>query len=213
LSNAMSVAQAEKKMRLKNVMYATDFSHAADVAFPYAASSRDDLARSFMRETAHLYEYLPVRQNREPLLMPTREGGSRFASFLAKRSEYRGLSLEGAVWPASTAIRDKQIDLLVRRSRERLGETPVGFGGRRSCAVCAVSCTVLTVGPRAPSEPPFEGQVSEILYATDLSEASAAAAPYVMTVAREQGAGLSVVHVIRKLPANGSLRPDELEAA
>lgn len=215
----MSLAQAEKKIRLKNVMYATDFSHAADVAFPYTA----EFARRF---SAKFYA-VHVRIPEEYLLAPAKSQTAVDADFEKEEAalqvvlrndlphlKYRGLVPRRSCLACARICNPRQTDRSSgsRYARQgRLEETPVGFGGRRSCAVCAVSCTDRR--PRAPSEPTFEGQVSEILYATDLSEASAAAAPYVMTVAREHGAGLTVLHVIRKFPANVPVRPDEIEAA
>ncbi len=124
------------------------------------------------------------------------------------------LSLRGLVWPMlKSAIQDKRIDLLVLGTRGRGGLGKLLLGSVAEEIVRRAPWPVLTVGPRNPGEPPFAGTVSGILYATDLSEASAAAATFVAILRKEHGAELTVLHVIRKFPANVPMRPDEIEAA
>ena len=56
-------------------------------------------------------------------------------------------------------------------------------------------CPVLTVGPNATGEPGSIVDMHAILYPTDFSPESLAAAPYVMSLAQENQAHLYLVHV------------------
>jgi nucleotide-binding universal stress UspA family protein len=123
------------------------------------------------------------------------------------------LTAEGGVWPAlKSVIDEKKIDLLVLGTRGRTGIGKFFLGSVAEDIVRRASCPVLTVGPHSPSEPPREGRFRGILYATDFSEESLAAAPYAISLAQEHQAHLALLHVIEKSAAGGSVRPDELEA-
>jgi nucleotide-binding universal stress UspA family protein len=214
----MSAPQTAKESRLKNVLYATDFSRAADAAFPYAAE--------FSRRFAAKFYAVHVRTPENYLL-----GGpeSWAAANAEQEKEENGLravlrndlphietevlSFEGGVWPTlESVINEKQIDLLVLGSRGRTGMGKILLGSVAQEIVRRATCPVLTVGPHSPSEPPLEGRFREILYATDFGEASVAAAPYVVSLSQEHQAHLTLLHVIRKFRSGGPMRPDELEA-
>jgi nucleotide-binding universal stress UspA family protein len=55
---------------------------------------------------------------------------------------------------------------------------------------------VLTVAPHAHTNPPRGGEFSEIVYATDFSPESSAAARYAISLAQEFQAHLTLAHVI-----------------
>jgi nucleotide-binding universal stress UspA family protein len=214
----MSTTSVANRIQLKNILYATDFSRAADAAFPYAAE--------FARRFGAKFYAVHARTPENYVLAAPETWSSTNEEYEKQESELRQvlrndlphietdvLSAEGGVWPVlKSVIDEKKIDLLVLGTRGRTGIGKFFLGSVAEDIVRQAPCPVLTVGPHSPSEPPREGRFREILYATDFSEESLAAAPYATSLAQEHQAHLTLLHVIEKSGAGGSIRPDELEA-
>ena len=65
----------------------------------------------------------------------------------------------------------------------------------------------------APADPPLNAQLRHILYPTDLSVESAQAASYVVSLARQHGARLTLVHVVERYTgAANEAQEQEFEA-
>ena len=214
----MITTKVAHRIQLKNILYATDFSRAADAAFPYGAE--------FARRFGARFYAIHVRKPENYVLAAPETWPSASAEYEKQENALREvlrsdlphietdvLTAEGGVWPVlKSVIDEKKIDLLVLGTRGRTGIGKLFLGSVAEDIVRRASCPVLTVGPHSPSEPPREGRFREILYATDFSEESLAAAPYAVSLAQEHQAHLTLLHVIEKSVAGGSIRPDELEA-
>ena len=214
----MSTTSVANRIKLKNILYATDFSRAADAAFPYAAE--------FARRFGARFYAIHVRTSENYVLAAPETWPSVNAEYERQENALREvlrsdlphietdvLTAEGGVWPVlKSVIDEKKIDLLVLGTRGRTGIGKFFLGSVAEDIVRRAACPVLTVGPHSPSEPPREGRFKEILYATDFSEESRAAAPYAISFAQEHQARLTLLHVIEKSGAGGSIRPDELQA-
>jgi nucleotide-binding universal stress UspA family protein len=215
----MNTTKIAQRIQLKNILYATDFSRAADMAFPYAA----EFARRFGAKFYAVHARTP-----ENYVLAAPEAWSTANAEYEKQEnalkevlrsdlpdiETEVLTAEGGVWPIlKSVIDEKKIDLLVLGTRGRTGIGKFFLGSVAEEIVRQAPCLVLTVGPHSPSEPPCEGRFREILYATDFSEESLAAAPYAISLAQEHQARLTLLHVIEKSGAGDWMRPDELEAS
>ncbi len=214
----MSTTSVANRIQLKNILYATDFSRAANAAFPYAA----EFARRFGTKLYAVHARTPENF----VLAAPETWPSTNEEYEKQESELRQvlrndlshietdvLTADGGVWPVlKSVIDEKKIDLLVLGTRGRTGIGKFFLGSVAEDIVRRAPCPVLTVGPHSPSEPPREGRFREILYAIDFSEESLAAAPYATSLAQEHQAGLTLLHVIEKSGAGGSIRTDELEA-
>ncbi len=205
-------------IKLKNLLFCTDFSPAAELAFPYAT----DLARHFGAKVYALY----VR-NPDDYIIVFPEGKSVPPGFTVAQAkdklngllepladlERDVLVKEGGVWPSIASVIEKnEIDLVVAGTRGRTGIAKVVLGSRAEQIFRRASCPVLTVGPHSAAHAPH-GRINEILYATDFSSEAAAAAPYAISLSQEYRAGLTLLHVIAA-PATGDLvQPEELVAS
>jgi nucleotide-binding universal stress UspA family protein len=132
----------------------------------------------------------------------------------------------GNVWGGlSGLIRAHAIDLLVVGTHGRAGVGKLLMGSVAEEIFRQASCPVLTVGPkvfgraRLPLVPnwghdlaPLELELQEIIYATDFSHDSLAAAPYTISLAREFQARLVLLHVLQEY-AHRKSEPDPIEAA
>ena len=214
----MSAMQTTNEIRLKNVLYATDFSRPADAAFPYAAE--------FARRFGAKFYAVHVRTPDNYLLAAPESWSIANAEFEKQENALRAvlrcdlphletevMAVEGGIWPAlESVIHENQIDLLVLGTHGRTGIKKFLLGSVAEEIVRRATCPVLTVGPHSLSGPPLEGRFHEILYATDFSEASVAAAPYVAELSSEHHAQLTLLHVVRKFRTGEPMRPDEIEA-
>jgi len=109
------------------------------------------------------------------------------------------LVCHGDVWQQlGQVVREQGIDLIVLGTQGKTGLRKLALGSVAESVFHHALCPVLTVGPCAPADPPLHGELSHILYPTDLSPESAKAAAYAVSLAREHGAELTIVHVHEK---------------
>lgn len=124
------------------------------------------------------------------------------------------LILEGDLWSNLAAVIEaNQIDLIVMGTRGRTGIGKFLLGSVAEEIFRQAPCPVLTVGPYAVSEPEQGGEFTHILFATDFSPESVAAAPYAISLAQECQAYLTLLHVIEEPKAGDLVRPPELVAS
>jgi nucleotide-binding universal stress UspA family protein len=214
----MRVLDARARVQLKNILFCTDFSPAAETAFPYAV----DLARHFGARLTALY----VR-NPDEYIMAFPEGGSIPTGFTEEQArsnlsgllapvsdvDHQELVVAGQVWPAIESIVAKnEVDLIVLGTRGRGGVAKLLLGSRAEEIFRRATCPVLTVGAHLAQHLPHVG-VKQILYATDLSPESAVAAPYAVSLAQEYQAGLTLLHVITNPRTGDLVQPHDVLAS
>lgn len=194
------------QISFKNILFATDFSRAITASLPYA----EELARRY-GSTVHVvhvvrpdfYPYVPpsewpriAREEKE-----FREKGKR-----QLEAEFQGFPHEfifpsGDVWKnLARIIEQKKIDLIVLGTHGRTGVEKVLMGSVAEEIVRQAKCPVLTVGRAVFSKATHAAaaDLNRILYATDFSPESLAAAPYAISLAREYRAELILMHAIQK---------------
>jgi nucleotide-binding universal stress UspA family protein len=71
-------------------------------------------------------------------------------------------------------------------------------------------CPVLTVGPHSQEITGGEKELTEIMYATDFTPESQAAAPYAISIALALGAHLSLLHVVEEPRVGELVNPEEI---
>jgi nucleotide-binding universal stress UspA family protein len=197
----MKTLDACARIQLKNILFATDFSPAADAAIPYAS----ELAK---RYGAKLFA-LHVRPTTiSPLIPPELWSRSEEAAEIEKEQQTRNLldsfSLvrpevlihEGGIWEnLEAAISANEIGLIVIGTRGRSGVGKLFLGSVAEEVFRKASCPVLTVGPRSFIWPRERGEFTRILFATDLT-GEAVAAPYAISLAQEYQTYLTLLHVV-----------------
>jgi nucleotide-binding universal stress UspA family protein len=206
---------------LKNILFATDFSEASQTALPYAAA----LARRYDSQLhiAHIMSpasyIVPSRPGdrvtldsiHEAALADARQRMEALASHLKIIPRHTYVR-EGEVWESlSDIVRAHEIDLLVVGTHGRTGVEKLLLGSKAEEILRLAPCPVLTVGPEIAGRAkltaieddgknltPVEISVGQIVYATDFSPESLAAAPFATSVAQEFQAKLTLLHVIEK---------------
>jgi nucleotide-binding universal stress UspA family protein len=206
---------------LKNILFATDFSEASQAALPYAAA----FARRYDSQLhiAHIvspasyiipsYPGDPVTLDsiHEAALANVRERMETLASHL-KTVPHHTYVREGQVWESlSEIIQTHEIDFLVVGTHGRTGVEKLILGSKAEEILRLAPCPVLTIGPKIAGRAkliamagdgkhlnPVEISVEQIVYATDFSPESLAAAPFATSLAQEFQAKLTLLHVIEK---------------
>jgi nucleotide-binding universal stress UspA family protein len=197
----MKAVSARARVQIKNVLFATDFSPAAAAAIPYVK----EVATRYGAGLFALHVKPPVVN---PMIPPAswaatveaaraeeqRQRETLLAAFAGMHPEI--IIEEGDIQSSlASAIAMHKIDLIVVGTRGRTGVGKFFLGSTAEEIFRQASCPVLTVGPHATLSLQA-GRLSAIVYATDFSDKSLAAASYASSLAQEFQARLVLVHVI-----------------
>jgi nucleotide-binding universal stress UspA family protein len=214
----MKTATALAAVHFRNILFATDFSPAAAHAVPYVKR----IAKHYDANLVALHVRPPaVNPMTQPMSWPdeetARKQNKEFEDELLHTFEgicTTALVEEGNIQSQLQAtIQKNHIDLVVIGTRGRTGLGKVLMGSVAEEIFRTVNCPVLTVGPHAESSRGADGEVREILYATDLASTSPAAAAYAVSLAQEYQARLVLMHVIPEPKAGDLVSASEVVTA
>ncbi len=206
----MKAMEARSRVQFKNILFTTDFSSASSAAVPFAT----ELTKRYGAKLFALYVRPPVVNPMTPPL--TWVGLEEAAQIEDARHEkelanaFAGIQpeiliKEGDIWSSLTAaLEEKNIDLIVLGTRGRSGISKFVLGSIAEEIFRQAPCPVLTVGSNTPAPGKRSSEITKILFATDFSAESSAAAPYAVSLAEECQAYLTLLHVI-KAPKAGDL--------
>src|SRR5271154_4234051 len=187
----MKTIDTRTRIQLKNVLFLTDFSPAADAAIPFAA----EVARRFGAKLHALHVRTPaVNPMTDPSTWVALEKAADTEAKAQRETllrSFEGLDprvsvREGDLWCALEEVIEKnKIDLIVLGTRGRSGIQKLILGSAAEDIFRNAPCAVLTVGPMSSTVLASGGKISEIVYATDFSAESVAAAAHALSLAQE----------------------------
>jgi len=214
----MKTLEAGKRIALKNILFATDFSPHSDVALPYASAlARQYGATLFGAHVVLSEDYLFTA----PDLWPSHiQHEQQLEREVAGRldEQLRGVPHEVLFGVGDVSkvlfrlIGEHDIDLLVVGTHGRTGARKLLTGSVAEKLFRQAACPVLSVGPNVLRKPAGEIQFQHILLATDFGEESLAALPYAISLAEEDQAQLVLLHVVDQ-PAAGILDLEGVRAS
>ncbi len=200
----MATLNAQTRIAVKNIAFATDLSPASFAALPFAA----EFARHFGAKVFGFHVKSPsvyVIPEMPVLPLPDEEtqgAGQELKERLEEQLAgvpYEAVIGHGDTWAAlASLIEERKIDLVVIGTHGRTGLGKAFLGSVAERIFRQAPCPVLTVGPHVSKNPERAVQTQEILYPTDFSPAAQAAAPYALSLAQESQAHLTLLHVIEK---------------
>lgn len=183
----MASAAAVTRVAFRNILFATDLSYLSDAAVPY------------VMETARLYGsqvYAVHVRHRGGAWGRPEENAVAFLQERLKDIPHEVLIREGDIKPCLLGVMDeKQIDLTVVSTHGRTGLGRVLLGSVAEGIFREAMCPVLTIGPHLVRDPHGALKIKEILYATDMTPISDGAAKYAVSLAQENQARLTILHV------------------
>jgi len=212
----MKAMEARTRIQFKNVLFATDFSPAASTAAPFAA----ELAKRYGAKLYALHVRPPVVNPMTPpgtwralekaaLDEDMQHAQELLSAFPGLRPEV--LIKEGDLWSSlASVLEESDVDLVVIGTRGRSGIAKFLLGSAAEEIFRQAPCPVLTVGPNTAATEKKPGEITRILFATDFSPASNAAAPYALSLAQECQAHLTLLHVIAKPKPGELVQPRDL---
>lgn len=191
-------------IKLKNILFATDFSPASLAGLPYVAvlahgyGSKVYLTHVVMPEA---YALLPSESTASALGRLERDARERLdeisQSRLLSGIPHDPLVVRGSLTLALTrTINRHDIDLVVVGTNGRHGLSRFLLGSVAENIFRHAPCPVLTVAPHSHRvQATKEIGFRHVLFPTDLSGNGSAAARYAMSLAAEYSARLTVLHV------------------
>jgi nucleotide-binding universal stress UspA family protein len=203
----MPTAQASLRVTFKNILLPTDFTNASVVALAYArAFAKDYGSKIFV--THALTPTPPIFVPLEPIPVDLdaewHDAQDRLDKFLRldllKETKHEGILERGEIWNVlDDVVRRHSIDLIVLGTHGKHGLKKLFLGSATEQIFRQANCPVLTVGPgvaAAGDEVVFQ----HIVFATDFSAGSLKALPYALSLAEENQAHLTLLHVMPLVP-------------
>ncbi|HTV58348.1 MAG TPA: universal stress protein [Verrucomicrobiae bacterium] len=215
----MPAVATKTRIQLKNILFATDFSWAANAAVPYVK----EIAQHFGSRIVAVHIRPPVVN---PMTYPTswpvfieaaesenkRHRMELLAQFPGETTEV--IIEEGNPLTQIPAVLEKKhVDLMVMGTHGRTGVPRLVLGSVAEEMFRKVECPVLTVGPNSLMSNGMAGEFREILFATDFNAGSLSAFDYALSLAQEFQAQLTLLHVIPEAKSGELVSDAELEEA
>lgn len=208
----MKTVAAPIEIKFTNILYLTDFSEPSEAALPFALT----FARVFGAKIHALNLLIPPGY---VYTTPDLTAVAIAAEEDTARTEMKNLvpKLAGLpysavverateVWePVKRALTENNIDLIVLGTHGRTGRQKLLLGSVAEEIIRRSNVPVLTIGPSLRANAQTVAGLHRILFATDFSPESSAAAPYAVSLAKREGGRLILVHVVPKTrPAGGT---------
>lgn len=189
-----------ERVGFKSIVVATDFSDVAEKGLRYAI----EIARrdSSMLHVVHIlgpavYPYAPTSAwpNLAEQDRVTREQAKAKLEEQLQGVRHEVIFQGGEVYATLNELaRDKQADLIVLGTHGRSGLEKVLMGSVAERIFRETRFPVMTVGPKAEEKCRTTAELRRILYATDFSAESLHAAPFAISLARENRAHLILLN-------------------
>jgi len=194
----MPTVSAPTRIKLQNILFATDFSSSAQAILSHAV----DLAHRYgaVLYTVHVLPHTPFVEAPQPdpeqiKLFANQQLPALMRSASLKDVEHRELIEQGEVPEVlSKLVRKHGIDLIVIGTGGRKGLGKLLLGSVAEEIFRNAECPVLTMGPHA-TRWRIDGNLRYILFATDFGPESLHGLPYAISLAEENRARLTLLHV------------------
>jgi len=204
----MPTVTAPTRIKLQNILFATDFSPMAESALPHAV----DLAHRYGAKlyTVNVLPHMPFVEAAQPDPEEVKLAAKQRLTALtrcatSKGVEHEELIVQGEVPEViSQVVRNYDIDLIVIGTGGRKGLGKLLLGSVAEEVFRNAECPVLTLGPHA-TRWDMDGNLQHILFATDFGRESLHALPYAISLAEENRARLTLLHVA---PEPGVVLPE-----
>ena len=204
----MPTVQASLRLTFKNILLPTDLTSASTSALAYArAFARQFEARIFV--THAVIPTPPIFVPMEPIPIDLdaewHDAQKQLAEFLNDDllcgTKYEGILERGELWNVlDDVVRRHDIDLIVLGSHGKHGLKKLVLGSGAEQIFRQASCPVLTVGPKVNLASDGLATFKDIVFATDFSAGSLHALPFALSLAEENQARLTLLHVIPLVP-------------
>jgi len=199
----MNMTQLYKRVSLNNILFLTDFSSASEWALPFVR----EIAQEFGAKVTALHVQMPdaLTYMTPDSLLAAIESQQDAALAKMKHVEIRLADIPNhvvvvpgkEVWEVVEAmLQQEQVDLIIVGTRGRTGFSKMLLGSTAEEIFRRSPVPVMTVGPYARVNEQRGARWQRVIFASDFSPESLAAAPYAIFFAEENDAQLTFVHVV-----------------
>jgi len=208
----MNTVEIAPSIKIKTLLYLTDFSAPSENALPIALA----VAFKYGASIKALHILTPVIPEACHDAVHADEALAK-GEMMRVQSLAAGVAIEPimsrgvTVWDAvDRLLRENDIDLIVLGTRGRTGVPKLLLGSVAEEIFRRAPIPVLTVGPHVSSS--ISGcRFQRVLFATDFSSESEAAAPYALSLAQENHASLALLHVMKEKETGNPAESKEYE--
>src|SRR5438876_9945244 len=198
----MKTLDPKTGISIENVLFATDFSPAAEAALSYASAVADRYqSRLYVAHVINLesFDLLESESARITLQKAHDEAQRKITQLLdplhLPRDRYRIVVADGAISEVLVEIIQRNhIDLAVLGTHGRRAFKKLFMGSIAEEVFRMAPCPVLTVGPKTKSMPAKDGP-RHILYPVEFAPDTSKAAQYAVSLAERYSATLTVMNV------------------
>jgi nucleotide-binding universal stress UspA family protein len=195
------------RVAFKNILFATDFSDVAQHALMHALA----MAKRFDARLTVVHVVPPEIQTpipMEPVPLEMDWQKQRAAASMRHLEEFEPLRMyphgtvlkQGNPWPELAGmIGSGAFDLIVLGTHGRGMFGQLLLGSVAEEVLRHATCPVLTVGPDVLPTLVGRQKLSHVLFATDFSDGSRNALPFALSLAEENNAELTLMHVLEQL--------------
>ena len=206
----MQALQTVNKISFKNILFLTDFTEASQAAMAYARGFAQHFGAQIY--PAHACDPIILTETAAPdILDEVEENSRRRLTTLAKDNKMTGTPLfaRGPVMSALPKWIDEHgIDLIVMGTHGRRGLKHFLMGSVAEAIFRNATCPVLTVGPHVELRPYHGFTPEKILFPTDLGAHAEFATQYALSVAQENRAQVTFMHIV---PLDEAFQHDRTE--
>jgi nucleotide-binding universal stress UspA family protein len=206
----MGMLETGAQVKLKNILFLTDFSQPSEAALPFALS----VATAYHSAICALHVITPVVHGAyssasvyaTPELVANATAAAEESAHEEMRrldSQMAGLQHDSitvrdiAVWPAvERVLQEREFDLMVLGTHGRTGPLKLLMGSVAEEIFRRSPIPVLTIGPHVRGGTHGGGRFRRLLFATDFTPASLAALPWAISLAQENQARLTLLYVV-----------------
>jgi nucleotide-binding universal stress UspA family protein len=216
----MTQVKAGTRIAVNNILYLTDFSQPSESALPFAVS----IAREYGAKIHAFHVLIPAvytytTPETAAAALDAQEDDAQ-ANMQHVKAELVGLPHETiierntGVWPAlESAIKEFSIDLIVVGTHGRTGAQKLLMGSVAEEIFRRSHVPVLTIGPSEKRGAHRGARFHHVLFATDFSEDSLAATGYALSMAQENEAKLTLLHVMKEPELFDKTAEDRISSA
>ena len=212
--------QPETRVRLKNILFLTDFSWASDTVIPFVR----EIAERYEGNVIALHVTVPDPLNymtpESPLAALESQNDFALAEMKKVEAQLAGIpnhvvvTAGNNVWSVvRSMLQAEHIDLILVGTHCRTGLPKLLMGSTAEEVFRRSPVPVMTVGPSViPAQVPHTGW-QRILFASDFTAEAGAAAPFAVSFAEENKAQLILLHVIEAMGSRKDKKHQALTVA
>jgi len=199
----MNKQRLEKRIRIRNILFLTDFSWASESAIPFVREIAQEYESKITALHVTVPDVLAYMTPDSPSVAIELQHDFALAEMKKVETQLFGISHQvlvmagKSVWAVvEPMLQTEDFDLVIVGTHGRTGLPQLLMGSTAEEIFRRSSVPVMTIGPSANPGEVWRARWQRILFASDFTAEADAAAPFATSFAEENNAQLVLLHVI-----------------